>query len=95
MKSVEHSNQILEEKWKNKELVFGFGHSFYHLKNPDPRVVLTQVYHDELAKKKPFGNPERIEITRNIQKRMVNEKKIAPNCDFSNSVTYDQLGFPM
>ena len=35
IKSVEDSNKFLENKWKNKELIMGFGHRIY--KKDDPR----------------------------------------------------------
>ena len=38
LKSIEHADDVLEEKWKKKEIVYGFGHSYYNLNRPDPRV---------------------------------------------------------
>ena len=35
LKTVDDSNKFLESKWKNKELVMGFGHRIY--KKDDPR----------------------------------------------------------
>lgn len=35
LQSVEDSNKFLESKWKNKELIMGFGHRIY--KKDDPR----------------------------------------------------------
>jgi len=38
LKSIEHADDVLEEKLKKKEILFGFGHSYYNLNQPDPRV---------------------------------------------------------
>ena len=35
LKSVDESNKMLENMWKNKQLVMGFGHRIY--KKEDPR----------------------------------------------------------
>jgi len=58
LKSIEHSDDVLEEKWKKKEIVYGFGHSYYNLNQPDPRVELFSELQEALSKKKPFGNPK-------------------------------------
>jgi len=38
LKSIEHADDVLEEKLKKKDILFGFGHSYYNLNQPDPRV---------------------------------------------------------
>lgn len=87
--SVQASNQFLEEKWKNKDLIMGFGHRIY--KKDDPRSNIIKDYAIELSKTK-FGRPGIIEISKNIERRMIEEKKKYPNLDFYSASAYNQCG---
>lgn len=87
--SIEDSNKMLETKWKNKELVMGFGHRIY--KKEDPRSEIIKQYSIDLAKTS-YGKPLLVEISKNIEKRMINEKKIYPNLDFFSASAYHQCG---
>lgn len=67
----------------------GFGHRIY--KKEDPRSDIIKEYSFELAKK-PYGRPLLVEVSRNIENRMINEKKIYPNLDFYAASAYNQCG---
>jgi 2-methylcitrate synthase len=87
--SVEESNTFLENKWKNKELIMGFGHRIY--KKDDPRSNIIKEYSIALSKTK-YGRPTLVEVSINIEKRMIEEKKIYPNLDFFSASAYNQCG---
>lgn len=87
--SVEESNKFLEDKWKNKSLIMGFGHRIY--KKDDPRSNIVKEYSIALSKTK-YGRPTVVEVSKNIEKRMVEEKKIYPNLDFYSASAYNQCG---
>ena len=61
--SIEESNKFIESKWKNKELVMGFGHRIY--KKDDPRSNIIKEYSIELTKKSR-GRPLLVEVSKNI-----------------------------
>lgn len=67
----------------------GFGHRIY--KKEDPRSEIIKQYSIELSKKS-FGKPLLVEISKNIEKRMITEKKIYPNLDFFSASAYHQCG---
>jgi len=67
----------------------GFGHRIY--KKEDPRSEIIKQYSTELAKKS-YGRPLLVEISKNIEKRMITEKKIYPNLDFFSASAYHQCG---
>jgi 2-methylcitrate synthase len=89
IKSVEESNAFLENRWKNKELIMGFGHRIY--KKDDPRSTIIKEYSSALSQT-PFGRPTIVEISKNIERRMIEEKKIYPNLDFYSASAYNQCG---
>lgn len=67
----------------------GFGHRIY--KKDDPRSNIIKEYSIELSKTK-YGRPNIVEISKNIEKRMIEEKKIYPNLDFYSASAYNQCG---
>ena len=67
----------------------GFGHRIY--KKDDPRSNIIKEYSIELTKKSR-GRPLLVEVSKNIEKRMVEEKKIYPNLDFYSASAYNQCG---
>jgi 2-methylcitrate synthase len=89
LKSVEDSNAYLEGKWKAKELIMGFGHRIY--KKDDPRSNIIKEYSLALSKTK-YGRPKFLEISQNIEARMIKEKQKWPNLDFYAASAYNQCG---
>ena len=75
--------------WKNKQLVMGFGHRIY--KKEDPRSDIIKGCSIELSQK-AYGKPMLVEVSKNIESRMINEKKIYPNLDFYAASAYHQCG---
>lgn len=67
----------------------GFGHRIY--KKDDPRSNIIKEYSIALSKTK-YGRPNIVEVSKNIERRMVEEKKIYPNLDFYSASAYNQCG---
>jgi 2-methylcitrate synthase len=89
LKSVEESNAFLEGKWKAKDLIMGFGHRIY--KKDDPRSNIIKEYSVALSKT-ANGRPKIVEISQNIEAKMIKEKQKWPNLDFYSASAYNQCG---
>lgn len=89
IRSVKESNEILEGMWQKKQLVMGFGHRIY--KKEDPRSEIIKQCSIELSRQK-YGKPLLVEVSQNIEKRMISEKNIYPNLDFYAASAYNQCG---
>lgn len=89
IKTVEDSNQFLEAKWKAKDLIMGFGHRIY--KKDDPRSNIIKEYSLALSKTQ-YGRPRILEVSQNIEARMIKEKQKWPNLDFYSASAYNQCG---
>src|SRR5918998_2167758 len=77
-------------KLQNKEKVMGFGHRVY--KTEDPRATHLRAMARELADK--AGDATNYEISREIERTVMDEKGIYPNVDFYAASVYDYLGIP-
>lgn len=89
LKTVQESNAYLEAKWKAKDLIMGFGHRIY--KKDDPRSNIIKECSIQLSKTK-YGRPLIVEISKNIEARMIKEKQKYPNLDFYAASAYNQCG---
>lgn len=92
LQSIQEADSFLNENFKAKSLIMGFGHRVY--KNGDPRHEIIKSYSRRLSETQ-YGKPKLYEISDHIERRMVNEKKIHPNLDFFSASAYDQLGIPI
>ena len=89
--SLEHAEQYLKNKLKNKEKIAGLGHRIY--KTKDPRATLLQKLYVDLAKE--MGEDPTYEIARFIEqfsKDTLGKKGICPNVDFYSGIVYRKLG---
>ena len=91
IKSVEECDQILTEKLKKRELIFGFGHRVY--KNGDPRSDIIKELSIELSKREG-GAKLLLEVSVFMEREMFKRKKLHPNADFFHAPAYFQLGIP-
>lgn len=92
IKSIPEADTFLNDQYKNKKLVMGFGHRVYQ--KGDPRHAIIKQWSEKLSKK-PFGQPNLHAIACHIEDRMVKEKKIHPNLDFFAAMVYYQSGIPV
>jgi citrate synthase len=84
------AREYITEKLRNKEKVMGFGHRVY--KTEDPRATHLRRMAEELGKKN--GDMSNYEISREIEKTVMDEKGIYPNVDFYAASVYAYLGIP-
>ena len=91
LKTIKESDDFLNNCFKNKVKVMGFGHRVY--KNGDPRHFIVRELSKELSKT-AYGKPQLYKISEHMENRMVKEKGIYPNLDFFSASAYDQLGIP-
>jgi len=92
IKDIKNAEDIVNETFRNKKLIMGFGHRVY--KKGDPRSPIIKEYSRELSKK-PFGNPRLFEVSEYIEKKVMDEKKMYPNLDYYSASTYHQCNIPV
>ena len=83
----------LEAKLKAKELIMGFGHRVYKVK--DPRAVILQQLAQKLfahCGKSPLYTLA--EETERVALELLRGKRVYPNVDFYSGIVYDQMGIP-
>jgi len=81
--------QWLRDALASKRKVMGFGHRVY--KNGDSRVpTMTKAYY-KMAEIK--GGQKWVEMSKNLEKTMVDDKGIYPNLDFPAGPAYYLMGF--
>ena len=79
----------LRQALKDKRKVMGFGHRVY--KSGDSRVpTMTEAYH-RMAEIK--GGQKWVEMSKNLEKTMIDDKGIYPNLDFPAGPAYYLMGF--
>ncbi len=81
----------IEDKLAKKEKIPGFGHRVYRCE--DPRVAVLRNYAQILAEK--AGDTTYFEITREIEKVVVERTKVFPNVDLYTASLYNAIGLPM
>jgi len=85
----ENAEAWIRDAIENKKLIMGFGHRIY--RSGDSRVpYMTKVYHEMAALK---GGKKWVEISKTLEKVMVEEKGIFPNLDFPVGPAYYLMGF--
>lgn len=84
------ARDYIVERLNNKEKVMGFGHRVY--KTEDPRATHLRRMAEQLGHK--TGDPTNFEISREIEKAVMDEKGIYPNVDFYAASVYASLGIP-
>lgn len=86
-----NARAFIEDKLARKEKIPGFGHRVYRCE--DPRVDVLRNYAQTLAEK--TGDMTYFEITREIQKVVVERTKVFPNVDLFTASLYNAIGLPM
>lgn len=85
------ARSFIEDKLSRKEKIPGFGHRVYRCE--DPRVDLLRNYAQTLSEK--AGDATYFEITREVQKVVVEKTKVFPNVDLYTASLYNAIGLPM
>ena len=91
--TAEGVRPYLAAKLKAKDLVMGFGHRIYKVK--DPRAVILQQLARELfvhcGKSSLYVLAEE---TERVALELLGGKKVYPNVDFYSGIVYEQMGIP-
>jgi citrate synthase len=86
--SVEKAQEWVRDALKNKKRVMGFGHRVY--KVYDPRATVLKRFSKELGER--AGEPRWYQMSEEVEKVVLEVKKLNPNVDFYSASTYHVLG---
>ncbi|WP_410474347.1 citrate synthase [Guyparkeria sp. TX1] len=93
--SVENVTPWLEQKLANKEVIWGFGHREYKVK--DPRADILQGLLEQLREHRGGQLSPLYEIARELEAQAAEHlagKGVYPNVDFYSGLLYAELGIP-
>ncbi|OYY73333.1 MAG: citrate synthase [Gammaproteobacteria bacterium 28-57-27] len=93
--SPENAESWLEKRLANKQVVWGFGHREYKVK--DPRADILQSMLEELREHRGGNISPLYEIAKALETaayERLSQKGVHPNVDFYSGVLYDALGIP-
>ncbi len=90
----ENARPYIEDRLKNKQVIWGMGHREY--KTKDPRAKILQKLSDTLLKKKKgelspsFATAVEVE---KVCEELLGHKGVYPNVDFYSGILYKEMGF--
>ncbi|HIE02626.1 MAG TPA: citrate synthase [Thiotrichaceae bacterium] len=90
----ENARAYIEDRLKNKKVIWGMGHREY--KTKDPRATILQKLSDNLLKKKRgtlscvFSTAVEVE---KVCEELLGHKGVYPNVDFYSGILYKEMGF--
>jgi citrate synthase len=88
--TVENAEAVVREKLANKIKIPGFGHRVYRCE--DPRVGVLREYARRVTDY--TGNTVNFEITREIERVVLEATKVYPNVDLYTASLYNAMGLP-
>lgn len=93
--SVEAVEDWLDERLKNKQVVWGFGHREYKVK--DPRADILQGLLEQLREHRGGHLSPLYDIARKLEacaEERLSPKGVYPNVDFYSGLLYEEMGIP-
>ncbi len=91
LKSVDQARAFVEDSFKNKKLIMGFGHRVY--KTGDHRARILEKHVDELGRMK--NERTRVDIWHLVKKMVLDAKGLYPNLDYPCGMVYYFMGLPV
>ncbi len=88
--SVEAAREDVHRKLAEKEKIMGFGHAVYREK--DPRNAIIREWSRKLAD--DVGDKVLFPVSEEVEKIMMDEKKLFANADFYHASAYHFMGIP-
>lgn len=88
--SVEEAVADVKRKLANKELIMGFGHAVYRLR--DPRNAIIKAWSRNLSEQR--GEKLLFAVSDAIERTMKEEKNLFANADFFHASAYHFMGIP-
>ena len=92
--SPENARPYIEDRLKNKKVIWGMGHREY--KTKDPRATILQKLSDNLLKKKRGSLSLAFQTAVEVEKvceELLAHKGVYPNVDFYSGILYKEMGF--
>jgi 2-methylcitrate synthase len=89
-RSVDEAVADVKRKLAAKELIMGFGHAVYRVR--DPRNAIIKEWSRKLSEMK--GDPLLFEISDAVERTMKEEKNMFANADFFHASAYNYMGIP-
>lgn len=89
--SIDDAQKFLDNAFKNKVKIMGFGHRVY--KVCDPRHSVIKELSRQLATE--TGNQKLFDLAESVEIRLKTEKKMFPNLDFFSGIFYRMLEIPI
>ena len=89
-RSVDEAVADVKRKLAAKELIMGFGHAVYRVR--DPRNAIIKEWSRKLSEMK--GDPLLFEISDAVERTMKEEKNMFANADFFLASAYNYMGIP-
>ena len=80
----------IHDMLNSKKRIMGFGHRVYHTE--DPRATILRRYSQQLAERD--GETKWYELTRGVEKAVLEAKGLYPNVDLYSASVYTLLGIP-
>ena len=88
--SVQQAREDVHRKLAEKEKIMGFGHAVYREK--DPRNAIIREWSRKLAD--DVGDDVLFPVSKEVEKIMMDEKKLFANADFYHASAYHFMGIP-
>lgn len=89
--SADAAESWIREALASKKKIMGFGHRVY--KTEDPRATHLRRMSEQLGRE--TGDSKYYEMSRTIEKVVLDEKGLYPNVDFYSASTYYMMGIPL
>jgi citrate synthase len=92
--SLENVEKYVEESFRIKRKIMGFGHRIY--KTYDPRAIYIKNLLEEIITDKERKEYKYFQMAKKLEEILVNNpvKKLYPNIDLYSGIFYSYLGFP-